>query len=510
MGARAPLCEHSLRATPQIAASRPPAASAALAAASRARGAQPTRPGGAGDAAKCRLCVQTAVIMQVWPGTLATTCTMSETIVRATVSSPTNIAVIKYWGKRDAKQNVPINSSVSLTLNQRDLRTVTTVTASTTFDRDRLWLNGVEEDLTANKRMLTVLRETRARAGDLYDADGKCIVAQADWAQMCVRVVSANNFPTAAGLASSAAGYAALTYALAQLMAVKEAFPGELSTIARMGSGSACRSLHGGFVAWDMGVKEDCTDSCARQVAPHAHWPELQVRAAPSLARLPARPAPRTTRLHNQPHIRSGSHPRGVRPQEDGLLDRGDGHVRRNLATPRAPRDRRRPRTVRTHGSHSLQITRRLPDARHRHALLWRGCGDRMTEMEKAYLGKDFAAVARLAMQDSNQFHATCLDTYPPIFYLNDVSRAIIGLVHAFNVSDAEPRSPEISCAAASPILACRRPHTHTYGHAGCVRRGPPRLYLRRGPECGSHCAEGARGAGADHAAHGPSPPPRS
>ena len=69
--------------------------------------------------------------------------------------------------------------------------------------------------------------------------------------------------------------------------------------------------------------------------------------------------------------------------------------------------------------------------------------------MEKAYLGKDFAAVARLAMQDSNQFHATCLDTYPPIFYLNDVSRAIIGLVHAFNGSDAEPRSPEISCAAA-------------------------------------------------------------
>ena len=219
---------------------------------------------------------------------------MSETIVRATVSSPTNIAVIKYWGKRDAKQNVPINSSVSLTLNQRDLRTVTTVTASTTFDRDRLWLNGVEEDLTANKRMLTVLRETRARAGDLYDADGKCVVAQADWAQMCVRVVSANNFPTAAGLASSAAGYAALTYALAQLMAVKEAFPGELSTIARMGSGSACRSLHGGFVAWDMGVKEDCTDSRARQVAPHAHWPELQVRTAPSLSRLPARPAPRS------------------------------------------------------------------------------------------------------------------------------------------------------------------------------------------------------------------------
>jgi diphosphomevalonate decarboxylase len=158
---------------------------------------------------------------------------MRPKTVHATISSPTNIAVIKYWGKRDAKVNTPINSSVSLTLNQRDLRTVTTVTASTEFAKDQLWLNGDEEDLPANKRMVTVLREVRARGGDLKDAKGNVLVAKSEWAKLHVRVVSMNNFPTAAGLASSAAGYAALTFALAELMAVKESYPGELSTIAR-------------------------------------------------------------------------------------------------------------------------------------------------------------------------------------------------------------------------------------------------------------------------------------
>lgn len=62
--------------------------------------------------------------------------------VSATYTAPTNIAVIKYWGKRDVKLNLPINSSVSVTLSQDDLRTKTTAVASTAFTEDRLWLNG--------------------------------------------------------------------------------------------------------------------------------------------------------------------------------------------------------------------------------------------------------------------------------------------------------------------------------------------------------------------------------
>lgn len=60
----------------------------------------------------------------------------------ATHTAPTNIACIKYWGKKDVALNTPINSSVSVTLNQDDLKAITSVMASPTFTADRLWLNG--------------------------------------------------------------------------------------------------------------------------------------------------------------------------------------------------------------------------------------------------------------------------------------------------------------------------------------------------------------------------------
>ncbi len=57
----------------------------------------------------------------------------------------------------------------------------------------------------------------------------------------------------------------------------------------------------------------------------------------------------------------------------------------------------------------------------------------RLEEIESAFLSKDFEIFGRITMQDSNQFHAVCLDTYPPVFYMNDISRAIIRLVHVLN-----------------------------------------------------------------------------
>ena len=89
-----------------------------------------------------------------------------------------------------------------------------------------------------------------------------------------MHICSRNNFPTAAGLASSASGFAALVASLAALYKLP-ATPSQLSLIARQGSGSACRSLFGGYVAWEMGSSPDGSDSLAVEVAPQSHWPDI-------------------------------------------------------------------------------------------------------------------------------------------------------------------------------------------------------------------------------------------
>ncbi len=86
-----------------------------------------------------------------------------------------------------------------------------------------------------------------------------------------VEVVSASNFPVAAGLASSSSAFAALAVA-ATAAAGQERSPAQLSALARRGSGSASRSLFGGFVRWHLGVRPDGADSVAEQVAPADHW----------------------------------------------------------------------------------------------------------------------------------------------------------------------------------------------------------------------------------------------
>ena len=88
-----------------------------------------------------------------------------------TYTSPTNIAVIKYWGKGNVKLNTPMNSSVSLTLDQSDLHTVTSIAASKDAEKDRMWLNGNEIEI--NSRGQTCLREIRKLAQDRLDS-GEC------------------------------------------------------------------------------------------------------------------------------------------------------------------------------------------------------------------------------------------------------------------------------------------------------------------------------------------------
>jgi diphosphomevalonate decarboxylase len=170
------------------------------------------------------------------------------------VFSPSNIALAKYWGKRDKALNLPTNGSLSATLE--DFGSFTTVSFHPSFTEDRLFLNG--EEATGGKlgKVRVVLDHVRALAGSTERA----------------LVQSANNFPTGAGLASSASGLSAVTLAAAAALG-KDSDLTVLSAIARKGSGSACRSFWGGYVEWARGARADGTDSVGRPVASETHWP---------------------------------------------------------------------------------------------------------------------------------------------------------------------------------------------------------------------------------------------
>lgn len=158
----------------------------------------------------------------------------------ATAVAHPNIALIKYWGKRDAAVQLPATGSLSLTLGIAP--TTTTVTLEPSLVEDTGELNGEpmnDKEVGRVRRFLDLVRE-RAGGADLPKAS----------------VVSVNEIPTGAGLASSASGFAALTLAAAAAYGLEQT-PAEASALARRGSGSACRSIFGGLVEWLPGDDED-------------------------------------------------------------------------------------------------------------------------------------------------------------------------------------------------------------------------------------------------------------
>jgi diphosphomevalonate decarboxylase len=150
------------------------------------------------------------------------------------------------------------------------------------------------------------------------------------------------------------------------------ASPSALSLIARQGSGSACRSLFGGFVAWEEGSLPDGTDSFAVQIVPREYWPQMHALICV------------------------------VSDDKKGTSSTSGMQ-----------------RTVETSTLLAHRISHVVPA--------------RMRTITKAIRERDFDTFARVTTQDSNQFHAVALDTDPPIFYMNDVSRAIINIVVEYN-----------------------------------------------------------------------------
>jgi diphosphomevalonate decarboxylase len=169
----------------------------------------------------------------------------------ATAISHPNIALIKYWGDLDPDLHIPANGSISMSM--QELQTRTSVEFESSLRQDELYLNGVAMQGGTLERVQRFLKRVREMAEITRFA----------------RVDSQSNFPVAAGLASSASGFAALSLSASKAAGVDLDEPA-LSRLARTGSGSACRSIPAGFVEWHAGRTD--LDSYAFSIAPPEHW----------------------------------------------------------------------------------------------------------------------------------------------------------------------------------------------------------------------------------------------
>ncbi len=179
-----------------------------------------------------------------------------KNIARARAHS--NIAFIKYWGNRDHALRLPANDSLSM--NLAALYTTTTVRWSGDIAADSLLINDLPTSSAALQRVIAHLDALRQRLGT----------------DMRAEVDSVNNFPMGAGIASSASAFAALTTAAAAALGISLS-ERELTTLARLGSGSAARSIPAGFVLWQAGGSHE--DSYAETFAPADHWSLVDVIA---------------------------------------------------------------------------------------------------------------------------------------------------------------------------------------------------------------------------------------
>ncbi|XP_050526715.1 diphosphomevalonate decarboxylase [Daktulosphaira vitifoliae] len=279
-----------------------------------------------------------------------------------TCIAPVNIAVIKYWGKKNEELVLPLNDSLSLTLDCEQMHAKTSVIAGPFFENDMVWLNGEIMSVDGNTRLQKCFQLVR----DLIKKKKGVNCAEAKWK---IRVCSENNFPTAAGLASSAAGYACLIYTLATAFQLTDE---DLPSIARQGSGSACRSLNGGFVHWRADVDKCESDSTVVQIASDTHWPEMIVLIL----------------VVNDSKKKTSS--------TIGMKQ-----------------------SVNTSELLKYRVNECVPK--------------RTAQIIQAIKDKHFSKFAEITMRDSNQFHAICLDTYPPCIYLNHISHEIISFIHDYN-----------------------------------------------------------------------------
>ena len=169
---------------------------------------------------------------------------------RTAIAHP-NIAFIKYWGNRDAALRIPLNGSISM--NLACLETRTSVRFDEALSADQFVLNGQTQTGKPLQRVSAFLDEIRRLAN----------------LQQFAEIESENNFPLGAGIASSASAFAALAIAGSQAAGLNLPEK-DLSRLARLGSGSAARSVPGGYVEWQAGQSD--ADSFAFSIGGPEHW----------------------------------------------------------------------------------------------------------------------------------------------------------------------------------------------------------------------------------------------
>ncbi|MBN1406742.1 MAG: diphosphomevalonate decarboxylase [Calditrichaceae bacterium] len=180
--------------------------------------------------------------------------------MKATAIAHSNIALVKYWGKRNGALNLPAVGSISITLDA--LSTTTNVEFVPGLNKDQLFLNDIQVEGKEQIRVQNFMNLVRRESG----------------IKNYTVIKSGNNFPTAAGLASSASAFAALALAgttAAGLKVTKK----DLTILARIGSGSAARSIFGGFVEMHKGIYKNGSDAFAEPLADENYW-DLRVLIA--------------------------------------------------------------------------------------------------------------------------------------------------------------------------------------------------------------------------------------
>jgi diphosphomevalonate decarboxylase len=297
-----------------------------------------------------------------------------------TCQASPNIALIKYWGKRNEELILPDNDSLSITLDLNDMHSYTTISTSSSMTCDTFYFDDVQQTKLSG-RMQKVLNEVRRRANK-------------DNQIKFVEIRSRNTFPASSGLASSASAYASLAIALTHLFNLDN--PQSTSAyLARIGSGSAVRSIYGGFVRWSS--EGECLSSC---IYPAEHWPELRIIIL--IFNSSKKPVSSTDAMQ--------------RTRETSTL------FQARLST----------------------------------------VNEKIAKLIKAIQIKDFNTFAEIVMKDSSQFHAVCMDTYPPVIYLNEQSKHLIDLVHAYNQIDGMKVAYTFD-AGPNPFCFIRKEHVEEF-----------------------------------------------